>query len=369
MISGEYITSITIPSYAYTYIKVGFLKQLVISKPGFKKLKQIDNIKQYIEILRLYYPGILIKFYTIEEIEEELLNTYIKLIGKIMYYSPKNMRVFLNSFLLKFEIKNIKLIILGTILNMNTEEKLSLVNELVEKYLNNLKFLKELSEINALDEIQLFLSHTRYNRAIREGLLYYNKTNETFVLESFLDQIYYESLNKELKNLDSKEREILEPYIKYITEIYNVNMIYRGVINKIDKKLLSQFLIKSSQFLDLESINLLLKEDSIENFVSRLNFLYKNVEDLKGIFKEIDSKEKHIIIKLEKIFIESYFRKFKLKIDDIAYMTIFSIIEVLIKKDMEIRFKIIPRVVKIIHKKFKILNENQQKLEDKNEFF
>ena len=286
-----------------------------------------------------------------------------------MYYSPKNMRVFLNSFLLKYEIKNIKHLILGTILNMNTEQKYGLVNELVERYLNNLKFLKELSEINALDEIQLFLSQTRYNKAIREGLLYYRKTNEIFVLESFLDQIYYESLNKDIKNLDRKEREVLEPYIKYITEIYNLNMIYRGLINKIDKTLLSQFLIKSSQFLDLDNITLLLEEVSTENFVSRLNYLYKNVEDLKGIFKEIDPKEKHILFKLEKMFIESYFRKFKLKIDDIDYMTIFSIVEVLIKKDKEIRFKIIPKVVKLIHKKFKILNANLQKLEESDGFF
>ena len=60
---------------------------------------------------------------------------------------------------------------------------------------------------------------------------------------------------------------------------------------------------------------------------------------------------------LEKCLIESYFRKFKQKIDDIDYITIFRITEVLIKKDKEIRHKLIPRAVKIIHKKFGILKD------------
>ncbi|KKL47659.1 hypothetical protein LCGC14_2333330 [marine sediment metagenome] len=44
-----------------------------------------------------------------------------------------------------------------------------------------------------------------------------------------------------------------------------------------------------------------------------------------------------------------------MKIDDIEYQAIFKILEVLIKKDKEIRLYIIPGVVNILHKKYQLL--------------
>ena len=40
---------------------------------------------------------------------------------------------------------------------------------------------------------------------------------------------------------------------------------------------------------------------------------------------------------IEKIYVDYYFKTFKIKIDDIEYQTIFRILEVLIKKDDESR--------------------------------
>jgi V/A-type H+-transporting ATPase subunit C len=331
---------------------MGFLKQLIISKPVLNKLKKITEVKQFVEIIKIYYPGLEISDYKLEEIEDELIHTYIKLIGKIMFYSPKNLRLFLRTFLLKYEINNIKKLILGTILNMSSIEKYSLINELAEDYIGNTDFIKELIEINSLDEIQFYLGRTRYNRAIREGLLYFKNNNEIFVLESFLDQLYYETLNKELKQLARKEKVMISYYVKYITEIYNLNTIYRGLKNKIDKALLAQFIVKSYHFLNAENIETILNLDKIEKFVPRLNKIYKNIEELRGLFKPIKVDEKHIISKIEKYYIKDYFKKFQLKIDNIEYWTIFKIIEILIKKDKEIRFKILPIAVKIIHEKY-----------------
>ena len=150
-------TSVIVPAYSYTLIKIGFLKQLIMDEITLNKLKEIKDIKEFVEFIGYYYPEMTYSAYTIEEIERALFHTYFKIIGKIISYSPLSMRTFLKNFLLKYEIMNIKRIILGTILGMSTNEKSTLVNKLVETYLENTSFINDLLEISSLDEIQLFM--------------------------------------------------------------------------------------------------------------------------------------------------------------------------------------------------------------------
>ncbi|GAG53397.1 unnamed protein product, partial [marine sediment metagenome] len=76
-------------------------------------MKTIYDIETFIEIIKPFYPNIEIKDYTIEEIEGVLFTNYIQLIGKIQQFSPLNMRKFLRNYLMKFEIQNIKQVIIS----------------------------------------------------------------------------------------------------------------------------------------------------------------------------------------------------------------------------------------------------------------
>ena len=242
-------SAIEVPSYAFTLIKIGYLKQLIMDDNTLQKLEEITDIKQFLEYISIFYPGLTVKSNTLEEIEKSLFHVYIKLIGRIIYICPRTMRIFLKDYLMKYEIMNIKRIILGTILGMNIDEKTLMVNMLVEKYLDNTTFMKELIEIPSLEEIQLFMKQTIYNKVIREGILYFRKTNEIFVLEAFLDQLFYNNLNEEIKFLTQKEKVMILPYLKYVSEIYNLRLIYRGIKNNIDKNLLIQLLVDNYLFM------------------------------------------------------------------------------------------------------------------------
>ena len=348
-------TSVIVPSYSYTYIKIGFLKQLIMDEITLKKLEEIDEIKQFTEFISKFYPGINITSYTIEEIERALFHTYIKLIGRIIYISPRNMRIFLKNFLIKYEIMNIKRVILGTILGMSIADKSLLVNKLVEKYLDNTEFMDELIEISSLDEIQLYMKQTKYNKAIREGILYFKNTNEIFVLEAFLDQFYYENLKNEIKHLAQKERFMISLYLKYISEIYNLNTIYRGIKNNIERNLLSQFLVNTYMFLDKNKLMDLLNLTNIDDLILDLNQYLSKTKEIKPYLLNFKFDRKHLIWSIETLYLDYFFKIFEIKIDDIDYQTIFKIIEVLIKKDKEIRLYILPKLVDILHEKYKVL--------------
>ena len=331
------------------------MHQLIIDEITIKKIEEINEIKQFIELISRYYPGLNIRSYTIEEIERELFHIYFKLIRKIMIVSPRNIRIFLSNYLLKYEIMNIKRVLLGIVLGMSTTEKNMLVNKLVEELLGNTVFMKDLIEISSLDEVQLFMRQTKFNKAIREGVLYFKNTNEIFVLEAFLDRLYYENLQKEMKFLNKKEKKMISIYVKYISEIYNLNIIYRGIKNNVDRKLLSQFLVNNYMFLDERILNDLMNLSNIDNFVTELHQHLSKKREIRLMLLRNPLKRKHLIWEIEKLYSNYFFKVFKIKNDDIDYQTIFRIMEVLIKKENEIKIYVLPQVVKILHEKYSVL--------------
>jgi len=354
-------TSTIIPSYVYTYIKIDFLKKLIIGEENLLRLKKFENIKDLIEFISPYYPEVIIKEYTIVEIEQALFHVYIKLIGRILSFSPENMRIFLRALLLKFEISNIKQIILGSIIGMLKTQKSKRINFLVEEYLEHSNFINDLLEISNLDEIQLFMKRTRYNKIIREGLLYFKNTKEIFVLEAFLDKFYYENLLLTKPIYNKKEATMISLFSDYSTEVYNLRMISRAIINNFDKNLVAQLLINEFVFLDSNKINTLLNTNNIDDFISNLENFLRSSKELKELFIPIILNKNHLRWSFEGLYQNYFFKKFQLIIDDFDYATIYKILELIIKKEREIKFYIMPNVIRLIHDKYERL-----KLSDEN---
>ncbi|MFW9821680.1 MAG: V-type ATPase subunit [Candidatus Thorarchaeota archaeon] len=347
--------STIVPSYAYTYIKIAFLRSLNIDELSLQNIKKAKTVNKIVESIVPFYPDLNIKENTIENIELALYHNYIKLVGKIMLYSPPNMRLFLKNFLLKFEIINIKQIIIASILGMEQKEKRKKVNYQVEEYLDNVEFIEEILKITSLEEFQLIFKKTKYRIPIREGISYFKNYHEIFVLEAFLDKFYYENMISQLKNLNTKEKMIITDFVKYKTEIYNLNTIYRGLKNNIEKDLLSQFIVDYYLFLDRGKIDYLLSIEDPNLLISLIGNYIKKIKEIKSFFKNIVIDAEHLIHSIEKIYINYFFKKFKIQIDDIDLITIFRIVELIIKKENEIRFEIIPKLIEIIHNKYEAL--------------
>lgn len=317
-----------------------------------RELRDLSSIEEFIEFIKPFYPDLNIRNYTIEEIEMELNRIFVKIVGKIMSFSPQNMRTFLKDYLLRFEIMNIKQIILGSIMGWSKEEKSKNLNFLVEEYLENIDFIKGLLDKPSLDDIRVYMQGTMYNKAIREGLLYFRNYNEIFVLEAFLDQLYYNKLKARKKSLSKKEIKLIGLFIDIMIEIYNLNTIYRGILNNIDKILLSQFLIDNYLFLDAKKLQALLNQKDINSFFLIFEKFFSEFEEIKYLNKKFGVKKEHFRWSIEGLYINYFFTKYRAIIDDIDHSTILRIVEVLMKKEKEIQFDIIPNVVNIIHDKY-----------------
>lgn len=334
-----------------------------MDQDSIQHLKEIKDIDNFIEFITPFYPNFSVQEMTIEEIEGALFNSYINLVGQVIVYSPETMRSFLKKYLLKFEIRNIKQAIIDTILGTPLKEKRRNINQKVEELLDHKEFMNDLVEIRSLDEIQLFMKNTRYNKAIREGILYFRNNNELFVLEAFLDKLYYSSLLDLDLNLDRKEKELINPYINLIIEIYNLITIHRGITNNIEKELLKQFIVDHYLFLDGEILQTLLNKKSKEQFFSTLKpILTDDDSELKSLINIQEMKEKSFEDFIKNLYYSYYFNKFKrINIDDIERLTIFRIMRVILKKEREIRTYILPKVVKILHQNYYSLKEQLNK--------
>jgi vacuolar-type H+-ATPase subunit C/Vma6 len=235
---------------------------------------------------------------------------------------------------------------------MAKKEKSQRVNILVEEFLEHTTFINDLLEITSLDEIQLFMKNTMYYKAIREGILYFKNNAQIFVLEAFLDRIFYKNLKRSEETYSKKEAEMINLYIKYAIEVYNLKMISRGIKNNINRKLLSQFLVNEFLFFNQEEFDYLLKLTDIEQFILYIENYLRNIKEIKSLIIPIQLSRKHLKWSLDGFYQAYYFKKFKIKIDDIEYSTIFKILELIIKKDREIKINVMPNVIRIIHEKY-----------------
>ena len=355
-IPGEITMSgVIVPEYSYLYVKLAILKQIVLSKSEIRKIQNITSIDELIGFIKPYYPDTSFKVQSVSEIEKSLYYSFFKLIGRILVNSSEELRQFLKYFLMKYEIYNIKNIILGTILNKTKKEKINGTNFLIEELLDNENFIRELINKRTLNEIQLYMKKTNYYQVIKEGLDFYKRNQEIFVLAVYLDKLYYENLSRIKSRFSNIDFAIIETYIKYVVELYNLKIIYRGIKNNLEKNLLSQLLINSFLFLNSKKLNLLLNQDTVEAFNQ---VLITSLADSKsGLFTPdiLNKGDEDIIVILKSVYDEYFFKECHKQVTSLPSLTVSKVLELLVKKESEIKDVLIPLVVNILNVKYQTL--------------
>ncbi|MBD3229083.1 MAG: hypothetical protein GF329_12920 [Candidatus Lokiarchaeota archaeon] len=347
--------SVIVPSYTYLYIRLISINQLIMKEDNIESLRKIKDINHFLEYIRLFYPGLNLKNRTIVEIQRDLNCIYTKIIGKILSISPINLQNFLKDYLLKYEIKNIKTLIINSIIGEPLETKKQKLNLIAEELIGNLDFIKELVKKSSLEEIQFYLRGTIYYQTVREGIFHFKNTDEIFILVAFLDRLYFEILLRAKIGLDKKEKTIIGLYIDYLIESYNLIAIYRGIKSKLEKNLLKQLLIENHLFLNSNKIDELIQLNDISKFIENLNEYFITLELFKVSRKKVSITEKEFKRSIDDIYHTYFLNKFQNLIDDIKSITLFQVIEFLIKKKNEINHEIYPSLLNIIHKKFENL--------------
>ncbi|MBN2155426.1 MAG: V-type ATPase subunit [Candidatus Lokiarchaeota archaeon] len=345
---------VVVPSYAYTMIKIASLKSLIIPQNEFLKLQRISDVRNLINSIDQYYPGLntALPDYkpSIIQIEKELYNVYMKIFEKILASSPIQLQKFLRSILYRYEIWNLKTLLAGTLAKMDKD---AIQNEILmkpEELLQRTKFMNDLLKQREITYIMRILSKSRYAKVIKRGFYYFEQTKEIFLLEALLDKFYVEYLHEESSEFKGIEKVIFNNYVDTMVQKYNLMLIFRSYRNNIPKSLLHQLILPSGSIFTSEIISDFITSDTRADFISKL----KNVINRNDFFRKTQLQkytiDSELLTHILSVLNKNIFQKLEESdIADIDALTIKRVLSFIFNKENEI-YRVLGLFVKAIYK-------------------
>jgi V/A-type H+-transporting ATPase subunit C len=196
--------------YASVLAKIGAQRSNLLSEAKFKALSDSKTLPDFIaqlqdtvyhdKINRIQFP---ISGRKLERVfNENLIETY----QKIIKYSPKVTSDYLNSYLLHFEIEDIKMLIKETLAGYSAEQKLTKTYSFTSPYIEHQAVIEGAAKASNLNQLIVAFKKSPYIYPIRMGLERYNKSGSATGFDVFLDAFFYEYLYCTYMALPKKEK-------------------------------------------------------------------------------------------------------------------------------------------------------------------
>jgi vacuolar-type H+-ATPase subunit C/Vma6 len=211
--------------YSRVLVKIGAERGNLLNESKLKTLTESKNVQELATQLRdSSYQEQIAKAplpLTSRKLErafnENLIESYLKIVKN----SPKIAKNYLDLFLLRFEVENIKALIKATSAKLSLEQKIAKVYVSVENYLENRAVMEEASKALSIRQVVSVLNNTEYVSALNIGLQRYEETGSTMCFDVFIDKLFYEHLNKGYESLPKKEK----PHARFYASIENASFV------------------------------------------------------------------------------------------------------------------------------------------------
>ena len=185
---------------------------------------------------------------------ENLIETY----AKIAKNSPQSVQAFLNLYLLKFEIENLKTLIKIGRENLTPELKLARVYISAEDYLKNRVVVEEAAKATSIRQLINSLKNTSYAASLNLGLQGFEENGSTARFDILLDRVYYLRLYRTYADLPKKEQLHIKYYVSIENDSFTLLTILRGKVLNFDASWLRQVIPQNNFNLTSETIDALL---------------------------------------------------------------------------------------------------------------
>lgn len=287
--------------YGYSNARIRALKSSLLDRKFFDELIKVSNSKELLNVLqRTAYKEDLSQASLdtsneIDLIEFSLvknLHRNIKLISKI---SPKQALPVLNTIFERYDLLNLKTILLSNHLNKENKEIKKLLIEPIN--LSQAK-LNELIEKDSVQKTVNVLKSTEYFFVLYPKLKKYSESNEIQPLLQALDVYYFQKLSSNISLGFSRDERIIYSLIKSEIDAKNIMNILRLKTNEVDKQKIKELLIPNGN-IKLEFLQKLVAEKEIQKIVIMLKSYYDLSDALEEFQK--DSSLIHFELALENL--------------------------------------------------------------------
>ena len=159
--------------YASVLARIGAERGKLLSEEKLKALTESKNLQEFVaqlhensyqeQIAKLPMP------LTSRKLERAFNENLIAVIAKIIKNSPKHAEKYLQMYLYKFEIENVKTLIKATNASLATEQKMAKLYLSAEDYLKNRPIIEEAAKAQTIKQIVNLLKRTEYGLALKHG--------------------------------------------------------------------------------------------------------------------------------------------------------------------------------------------------------
>jgi vacuolar-type H+-ATPase subunit C/Vma6 len=286
--------------YSPVLAKIGAERGKLLGEPKLKALTESKNLSDLTAQLRdTSYQEQLVKIslpLTSRKLErsfrENLISTYLKIIKN----SPKNASKYLQLYLLRFEVENIKALIKATNAKLSPEEKLNKIYLFPEDYLKNRLVMEETAKASTIKQITKTLKKTDYATTLNMGLQSYEEDGSTTCLDVLIDKTFYEKLHDTYESLPQKEKSHAHFYSSTENDSFTLLTLLRGRNLNYDANWLRIAVPSNNFFLDKEIVEAIV---TAADFESALKAVFES--HYAEFFAKAQSPEE-IIANAEKSF-------------------------------------------------------------------
>jgi len=250
--------------YTYPNARVRARTGRLFTEKEFSEIVESQNIEE----VKNYLRGVpdyskYIDTYPLEKaLDSQLAETY-DLIARI---TPDNSKDSFKLLLKKWDIKNIKSIIIAKEAGLNHEETVDLVvpfGELSNK-------LDSLIETESVEEVLNALEGTEYPKVMEDALPIYKETGLLLPLEASLDKYLLENLLKTSATPEDENTTLLHNYIGTLVDVANIKIILRAKADNIKYEDIEPYMVSDGYEIREWKLKELMEAEDVSGVISGL---------------------------------------------------------------------------------------------------
>lgn len=218
--------------YSSVLVKVGIERSFLLSEEKLQALTRCKTLEDFASELKgtIYGERIISvsKPYSARKFERVFGEKFIETCCRIVQNSPKVTHEFLKTYLLRFEIQNLKAILRAVSLGLSFEEIENRIYMQVEDFLQRRDVITQaVRAINVRSVIEA-LKNTEYGPLLSAGLKKYEETGSLKPFEVLMDKMFYQKLGESFKKLPKKEQRHAFFYVSMENDCFNLCVILRA---------------------------------------------------------------------------------------------------------------------------------------------
>ena len=250
--------------YTYPNARVRARTGRLFTEKEFSEIVEAENIEE----IKNYLRGVpdyakYIDQYPLEKALDSQLAESYDLIARI---TPDNSKEVFNFLLKKWDIRNIKSIIIAKQADLNLDETLNLIvpfGALTDK-------LDSLIEADNVTEVINGLEGTEYPKILEDVISTYNETGLLLPLESALDKYLLENLLRSAATPEDDNTSLLHNYIGTMVDVANIKIILRAKTYNLKYDDIESYMISDGYQIREWKLKELMEAEDVASVISSL---------------------------------------------------------------------------------------------------